>query len=597
MINEFSTNLSKDNHIYLGIITILYLPILFLTIKDTFSYKIRSFIIGDIIYAFAVLININYGPIGPALLLYFSVPVLTALLGNKKNSYLWVIGIAITLFLVESIHSAGYLTWDVPYYIQSGSIFILILIFLAISFITVYSINGILDSLTESLKDLQQKENDLKIEHINLNKINIELQKNIENNLINQEKLIRSEEKFKKLFNNAHDSIIIHDLSGNFYDINQSAAERFGLKRDEANGINIKDFIDEENRSLLEIRKKELLELGELTFESRHLNADKEFIDVENTLQVLELDNQKFIINISRDISERKRAEKKIENINKSLQEKVYERTVQLEDALEELRIEINERIKAEDELIKTKEEVVNALEKEKELSKLKTKFVSMISHEYRTPLTVILSTTYILEHLFDKNDKESYLKNIKKIQSSIQLMTNMLEDVLSIGSISDSKTKVHSSEFDIKHLCHNIIEEYKMIEKIPHSYSLESNLDDHKIHQDTKLIRHILRNLIGNASKYSPKDTEIKVNIESEENNIKISVSDQGIGITEEDLDKIFETFYRSDNVGTISGTGLGLSITKNYVDVLNGKIEVESKINEGTTFTVTLPKKYERN
>jgi len=294
---------------------------------------------------------------------------------------------------------------------------------------------------------------------------------------------------------------------------------------------------------------------------------------------------------IIKDISARKKKEEKDEEVKNQLRLMVEDRTAQLEDAMNELRVEIQNKAKTEQELMKAKDELMNSLEIEKEFSELKTRFVSMISHEYRTPLTVILSSTYILEHCFRKNDEEKFNKSIIKIQKSIQSMTNLLEDVMKIGKSENDLSKVTIGSIDLIQLSNEVVKEIKFIDKTSHNFICVCNYKSLIIRTDEKLMNHILKNLIQNAAKYSPKETNITMSLEVNNNMMKIIIQDEGIGIPKEDLEHLFEPFFRSGNVGAREGTGLGLSLVKRYVEALNGKIEVESEENVGSTFKLTFP------
>jgi signal transduction histidine kinase len=194
----------------------------------------------------------------------------------------------------------------------------------------------------------------------------------------------------------------------------------------------------------------------------------------------------------------------------------------------------------------------------------------------------------------FKEMIEENEQKNLKKIQDTVQSMTNLLEDVIRIGKTENQFAQVSYNKYDIIKLIDEILTEIKFIEKIPHYYEFAKDYQGLIISSDEKLQSHIIRNLIHNASKYSEKGTLIKVNIYLLEDNLNIIISDQGIGIPEDDLKHLFEPFFRSGNVGAREGTGLGLSLTKRHVEALGGTIEVESVENQGTTFKLVFPVTY---
>lgn len=294
------------------------------------------------------------------------------------------------------------------------------------------------------------------------------------------------------------------------------------------------------------------------------------------------------------DISEIKKAEEIVRKINEDLELKVIERTKQLESALSNLKVENLERKRAEEELQAAKEEVQNALEQEKELNILKSRFISMISHEYRTPLTVILTSSYLIEQFYQGPNQLQFNKFLDKIRASVKSMTQLLQDVLTIGKSEAGKTTLNLSTIRVVELCKEIIEESQVIDNNLHTFELNFSDKSLEIDSDDKQLRHILSNLVLNAAKYSPNAKVVVINILDLDDKVMFEVIDQGIGIPEQDQEHLFDAFYRAGNVGAISGTGLGLAIVKKCVDLLEGEITFASVKDEGTKFNVLVPKKY---
>ncbi len=292
------------------------------------------------------------------------------------------------------------------------------------------------------------------------------------------------------------------------------------------------------------------------------------------------------------DITEIKKAEEAILKMNEELEQKVIDRTTQLEVALTDLKSEIKERQKAEEELQLAKEEVTKALEQEKELNTLKTRFISMISHEYRTPLTVILTSTYLIEQFYQGPNQLQFNKFLDKIRSSVKSMTQLLQDVLTIGKSDAGKTTIQINRFRAVDLCKDIIEECQVIDNNAHIFELNYADKAIELESDEKQIKHIISNLVLNAAKYSPNAKTVTINLTEVNNKITFQVIDEGIGIPESDQEHLFEAFYRAGNVGAISGTGLGLAIVKKCVDLLKGEITFKSVSQVGTTFNVTIDK-----
>jgi PAS domain S-box-containing protein len=234
--------------------------------------------------------------------------------------------------------------------------------------------------------------------------------------------------------------------------------------------------------------------------------------------------------------------------------------------------------------------DVRKALERERDLNELKTRFVSMTSHEFRTPLTTILSSAELLEHYHDRWDTQKQLKYLDKIQNAAMQMTELLNDVLLINKVEAGKVEFAPEPMEIASFCREIIDELQMA-SAGHTILFQEALLTQSIPVDHKLMRHILTNLLSNAINYSPQGGEIRVELKSCANEMVLIVRDSGIGIPESSLPTIFESFVRGHNVGTISGTGLGLAIVKRSVDLHQGEITCQSIEGEGTTFTVRLP------
>jgi len=231
-----------------------------------------------------------------------------------------------------------------------------------------------------------------------------------------------------------------------------------------------------------------------------------------------------------------------------------------------------------------------HALAKEKELSLLKSRFVTMTSHEFRTPLTTILSSAELLQKYSFKWSEEKKLQHFWRIQTAVKHMTQLLEDVLLIGKAEAEKLEFQPSSLDLRQFCADLANEIQTLTQ-KHQITFVSQSDRTLGQMDEKLLRHIFSNLLVNAVKYSPQGGEVKFELVCEQDTAIFRIQDSGIGIPENEQAKLFDSFHRASNVGTISGTGLGLAIVKKSVDLHAGKIEVESQVGIGTTFIVSLP------
>lgn len=244
---------------------------------------------------------------------------------------------------------------------------------------------------------------------------------------------------------------------------------------------------------------------------------------------------------------------------------------------------DISERVRAE-------EEIRRALEKTKELGELKTRFVAMTSHEFRTPLSTILSSAELLEHYGGKMPAEEKAVLWESIVVAVRRMTEMLDDVLVIGRADSEEFDLQLARVDLKSLCDGIVAEFRR--SLPEGLSIDySEPPPGNFILDEKLLRHALVNLMSNAIKYSPQGGTIVFSAGWDAGAVTFEVSDCGIGIPEKDLPRLFESFHRAGNVGNISGTGLGLAIVKKSVERHGGTINVRSEEGRGTTFTINIP------
>ncbi len=248
--------------------------------------------------------------------------------------------------------------------------------------------------------------------------------------------------------------------------------------------------------------------------------------------------------------------------------------------------------------------EIQKALHQEKELNQLKSRFVSMISHEFRTPLTTILASAEALEHYSYKWDEDKKLTYLRRIQTTVHHLTELLNEVLLIGQGEAKKIPFHPSLINLETFCSSLIQEMRIgLEDTKHlhfippeSPVIAPSTSPTQVYLDEKLLRHILYNLIGNAIKYSPQGGNIELKLDYNQSQAILTLKDQGIGIPKEDQSHLFEPFHRAKNVGVIPGTGLGLTIVKKSVEIQGGMIQVQSKIDLGTTVTVIFPLSGER-
>ncbi len=230
------------------------------------------------------------------------------------------------------------------------------------------------------------------------------------------------------------------------------------------------------------------------------------------------------------------------------------------------------------------------ALDKEKQLNELKSRFVSMASHEFRTPLSTILTSVSLLKRYNDGHEVDKRMKHLNRVHTSVQNLTSILNDFLSLDKLEEGRIQPKVAPFEANRVLLDLVEEMETLTK--HGQRIEvKQKNDCLLHGDEHMLRNVLINLLSNAIKYSPENSVITVACESNGNQLLLSVSDQGIGIPEEEQAHLFTRFFRASNAINIQGTGLGLHIVKRYVDLLNGQLEFTSISGQGTTFTIHLP------
>ncbi len=530
-----------------------------------------------------------------------------------------------------------------------------------------------------------------------------------------QENLIKSTENLNAMFNHATEGIIISNSNGIIVMANPRANEQFGYENKKLHGIKIEELIpkrfSENHASHRHGYYKELhnRSMGKgMNLYAKKINGEE--FPVEISLSSFRNKNELFVISFIIDITERKKQEDIIRKAQEELEQRVVERTLELETvnlSLEktnkQLQSEVIERRKTldalrdserlystiarnfpdgiicvvdkffkilfidgkeleklelhKDELISKQISVINifdfseeeknklkevfnweathmeltrdseyyiinavplpdakgfikeillvvqntteiknaeietltSLKKEKELNEMKSKFVSIASHEFRTPLSTILTSVSLIDKYNSIELLEKRNKHIDRIKSSVKNLTEILNDFLSLEKLEAGKTLFHPTEFNLVQFCDEMREEMMTITKS--KQIIEYNHSGGElVHADKQFMRHILINLINNSIKYSPENSKITIETIVEETAV-ISIKDEGMGIPLEDQPHLFERFFRAGNSSTIQGTGLGLNIVQRYVELMHGKIKVLSEENKGSIFVIEIP------
>ena len=236
--------------------------------------------------------------------------------------------------------------------------------------------------------------------------------------------------------------------------------------------------------------------------------------------------------------------------------------------------------------------EYYNILKYERSDDRDRSQFLSVVSHEMKSPLTAILNSTYILEEFYKQKDSANFNLYIGKVRTSISKMSQLIEQVLNVGRLEFLDEQTESAPFNLINNTKIYIDEIQILDENKHPIVFSCDLsEDFEVKINENLYHLIIRNLMTNAIKYSPAASEILLSIAGNDNEIAIKIDDKGIGIPPNDMEKIFEPFHRCYNISNQQGSGLGLLIVKRCVDVLKGNIILESQLNIGTTFTVTIP------
>lgn len=276
------------------------------------------------------------------------------------------------------------------------------------------------------------------------------------------------------------------------------------------------------------------------------------------------------VVGVVMDITARMEADRIRDSFTRELEISVEQRTSELNQAQKDLEI---------------------ALSKEKELSRLKSHFVSTASHQFRTPLSIIQSNIELIDMLTEGIESKNNVllqKAQGRIQKEVERMTELMNDVLLLGNLTDNKKAMHFVPGDIVNKIKKIQMNLESIQADNREIAIDVKGDPKPVYIDLSTMDHALENLVSNAFKYS--NTNPKVEIHFNPDMVEVKVIDYGIGIPEDEIDLLFQTFHRGSNVKNIPGTGLGLAIVKEYVELNFGTIDVQSKLKEGTTFEVKL-------
>jgi PAS domain S-box-containing protein len=400
----------------------------------------------------------------------------------------------------------------------------------------------------------------------------------------------KAEEKIKQLsyaVEQSPVSIIITDISGHIEYANPKHEEITGYSLQDAIG-RIPEILTADQKSPEEYKKMwDFLLAGKEWHEvlQNKRKCGEPFWESVVLSPLRDSDGRiNNFIGTKEDITKRVETEHELEKYRNELELLVKNRTAELDAANKKL----NEEFKKEKEY-----EVMlqYSLDKEKELSELKTNFISTVSHEFRTPLAAILSSAELIQRYGKGWSEEKKEEHIERIKKTVDYLTKLLEDVILLSRSESGKALLNPQMIELEDFCKEIIEEAKSNANEKHSFRFHFLAEKKRYRLDPKLMKYIIINLLSNAFKYSPDGGVVELLVNSQNNDITLSVSDEGIGIPDEDQPGLFKTFFRANNAEEISGSGLGLSIVKNAVEQHKGEVVYDSVLGKGTVFKVRIP------
>jgi two-component system sensor kinase FixL len=397
-------------------------------------------------------------------------------------------------------------------------------------------------------------------------------------------------------FQAAVDCMLIIDKRGVIRLSNDMTHTMFGYSAAELMGKNISMLMPSPHKERHDQYLKTYMDTGEARIigkgrEEYGLRKDGSLFPMKLAVSRIELHGEVYFAGIIHDTTQLKAAQAEIEAMNRELEEKVRLRTKELEEKNAILSREIRERKEIEAQLRSNELNLKNALEKEKELSELKSRFVSMASHEFRTPLSTILSSAGLISRYPETEQQVQRQRHIDRIKTSVSMLTGILQDFLSLAKVEEGRITLKPEAFELDELIHEIVEELKHQIRPGQTITYHASQGRVVLQQDRALLKNALYNLLSNASKYSPEDKLILIRSAQKGGDILLEIVDQGIGIPDHDQQHMFTRFFRAKNAINIQGTGLGLNIVRHYTQLLGGEVQFVSREGEGSTFTLTIP------
>ncbi|MFV8225076.1 ATP-binding protein [Christiangramia aquimixticola] len=411
-----------------------------------------------------------------------------------------------------------------------------------------------------------------------------------------QDSFLKAQGIFDVLFQAASEGIIVVDSNQVVVAANEAAEFMFGYLKEEIRGQHLEILIPKKyhhshhrhfDKFLQNSEKRQMGHGRELY----GVKKDGSLFPVEAGLNPFSHEGENYVMSLIIDITVRKETQQQIEDLNTHLEDKIKLRTQELSESVEELQklnIDLESEIKKRAEAEK---KIKSALQKEKELNELKTKFLSLVSHEFKTPLSGILTSATLVEKYAAEDQQHKREKHLLTIRNKVHYLNNILNDFLSIERLDSGRGQYKFATFSLKRFINDIVYNANFLLKEGQELIYPDEIEEMEIFQDEKILELILSNLLGNAIKYSSENTRIYLRIKIKGPNIYFEVEDEGRGIPEKDQKHIFERYFRAENALLDQGTGIGLNIARTHLANLGGTIDFSSKEGEGSLFKVKVP------
>lgn len=410
----------------------------------------------------------------------------------------------------------------------------------------------------------------------------------------------------QSIFTTAIDGIFLINEDGTIVMCNEAGHTLFGYREGELVGKNISILMPSPHAqqhktyvsNYLHTRRKRIIGIGR---EIEGLRKDGTIFSARLAVSEITIDDNFYFTGIIHDLTEIKKAEHELSHLNQELEKMVVDRTSELQDAINRLldtNLLLNRAIEkhkaSETALLSTRDELKRSLEKEIELSLLKSRFISMASHEFKTPLSSILSSAALISRYTYSQQQPDRERHVERIKSSVSHLNTILTDFLSAARLEEGQLTPKSVSFLLDELFDELKEELAGLLKTGQQMLVHYRFNHLMMRTDKNIVRNILYNVISNAIKYSGENSQIDCQINRRGNAFVISIRDEGIGIPKSERKFVGTRFFRASNVSHLQGTGLGLNIVRSYLHALKGKITLKSH-EKGTTFTLTIPAEYE--